>query len=128
MEIAQIVGIGLIGTILSVILKKQSSEFSLMVSIVTGIIIFILICSRLGQVILILKKMADEAGVNTAYLGIVLKIIGISYIAQFGVQLCTDAGESSIASKIELAGKVLIMVVSIPIMLALLEMVTGLVV
>lgn len=128
MEIAQIVGIGLVGTILSVTLKKQSPEFSLMVSIVTGIIIFIFICSRLGQVILILKQMADEAGVNTAYLGIVLKIIGISYIAQFGVQLCTDAGESSIASKIELAGKVLIMVVSIPIMLALLEMVTGLVV
>lgn len=128
MEIAQIVGIGLIGTILSVILKKQSPEFSLMVSIVTGVIIFIFVCSKLGQVIFILKQMADEAGVNTAYLGIVLKIIGISYIAQFGVQLCTDAGESSIASKIELAGKVLIMVVSIPIMLALLEMVTGLVV
>lgn len=127
MEIAQIVGIGLIGTILSVTLKKQTPEFSLLVSITTGIIIFILVCSRLGQVISILKQMADEAGVNTVYLGIVLKIIGISYIAQFGVQLCTDAGESSIASKIELAGKVLIMVVSIPIMLALLEMVTGLV-
>lgn len=128
MEIVQIVGIGLIGTILSVTLKKQSPEFSLLVSIITGVIIFILVCSRLGQVILILKQMANEAGIHTAYLGIVFKIIGISYIAQFGVQLCTDAGESSIASKIELAGKVLIMVVSIPIMLALLEMVTGLVV
>lgn len=128
MEITQIVAVGLVGTILSITVKKQNPEISLLISIVTGVLLFLFLCTRLSEVIAVLKQTADAAGINTVYLGIVLKIIGIAYIAQFGVQLCTDAGESSIASKIELAGKVLIMVVSIPVLLALIEVVTGLVV
>ena len=97
--------VGIIGTILSITLKKQSPEFSLIVGIITGILIFIFISGQLSDVLAVIKGMADTAGINSAYLGIVIKIIGIAYIAEFGIQICQDAGAGSIASKIEMGGK-----------------------
>lgn len=123
MEMIQVVAVGMIGAVLSLILKKQSPEFSLLVGIATGILIFLMIASELGQVLSMLKELAETAGINLAYLGIVMKVIGIAYIAEFGIQLCQDAGEKSIAAKIELAGKVVIMMVSAPVLLALMDLV-----
>ncbi len=123
MEIIQIVSIGIIGTVLSLTLKKQSPEFSLLIGIITGILIFLFLFDPICDVIDLLRQMADTAGISMTYMGIVLKVIGIAYIAEFGVQLCLDAGAGSIASKIELGGKVLIMLVSAPVLLALLDMV-----
>ena len=54
---------------------------------------------------------------------VVLRVIGIAYVAQFGAELCRDAGESAVASKIEFAGKIIIMTLSMPIMYKLLEVV-----
>lgn len=127
MEILQITAVGIIGTILSITLKKQSPEFSLIVGIITGILIFIFISSKLTDVLAVIKSMADTAGINSAYLGIVIKIIGIAYIAEFGMQICQDAGASSVASKIELGGKVLIMLVATPVILALMDMVINMI-
>lgn len=123
MEIIQVVAAGMIGAVLSILLKKHSPEFSLLIGIVTGVLIFMMIADSLKDVLALLKEMADTAGINMAYLSIVMKVIGIAYIAEFGIQLCADAGEKSIASKIELAGKVLIMVISAPVLLALMNMV-----
>lgn len=123
MEILQIVVLGLVGTILSVSLKKASPNFSLMIGLVTGIIIFLFMAEYLKRVIDILVKLTQSAGVNAAYMEVVLKIMGIAYIARFGAELCKDAGENSVASKIDLAGKVLIAVTSAPVILALMEMI-----
>lgn len=128
MDILQIVIIGMTGTILSVMLKKHSPEFSLITGVATGVLIFILLLSYLSGILDILKDMAEAAGIRSAYLETVLKVIGIAYIAEFGVQVCSDAGEGSIASKIELAGKVLIMVVSAPILFTLLDTIMNLLV
>lgn len=128
MEIIQIVATGIIGAILSITLKKYNPEISSLIGIATGVIIFIFIAGRLSEVLNLLREMADTAGIDMTYLAIVLKVIGIAYIAEFGVQLCLDAGEGSIASKIELAGKVLIMVVSAPVLLALMDLVMNMVV
>lgn len=127
MDMIQIVAAGMIGAVLSVTLRRQSPEFSLLVGVTTGIFIFWMISSELVQVLSLLKEMAEIAGVNLDYLGIVMKVIGIAYLAEFGVQICVDAGEKSIASKIELAGKVLIMVVSAPILLTLMDLVVHMV-
>ncbi|HIT87644.1 MAG TPA: stage III sporulation protein AD [Candidatus Coprocola pullicola] len=126
MNMAQIVATGLIGTVLCVLLKKQSPEISLLIAVATGVFIFISLCDKLGILLTLLEETAQKAGVSEGYFAIVLKVTGIAYLAQFGMQLCIDAGETSIAGKIELAGKIMMMIVSAPVLLSLLDVVMGL--
>lgn len=123
MEILKIVVIGIISSILALTLKKQNPEISIIISIAAGILIFMMVIPKLQTVINMLISISNNMKLDKMYISIVMKIIGIAYIAEFGVQICKDAGESSIASKIELVGKVLIMVVSAPILIALMELV-----
>ncbi|WP_058485260.1 stage III sporulation protein AD [Defluviitalea phaphyphila] len=124
MEIGKIVIIGLISVMLGLILKKQNPEWGMYIRVITGILIFFIIAEKLGVVIDIIKKMSDKIDIDLVYIGIIFKVLGITYISEFGAQLCKDAGESSIASKIEFAGKVFIITVSAPIMLALMDIIT----
>ncbi|WP_353095890.1 stage III sporulation protein AD [Tissierella praeacuta] len=123
MEIIKIVGIGIVATVLIVVLKGTRPEFALFISLLTGVIIFSMILGELSYVIGILNTLARRINVEFAYFSTILKIIGMAYIVEFGAQISRDAGEESIAMKIELGGKVLIMVLAIPILLALMELI-----
>ena len=127
MDITKVIALGLIGTIFSVLLKKENPQIAMLVAAATGILIFLMLCSPLGELISLLRETAEQAGVGEGYFGIVLKVIGIAYLTQFGAQLCADAGESAIAAKIEMAGKVLMMAAAAPVLTGLLETVLGLV-
>ncbi len=124
MDIVQIVAIGLITAILSLSVKKYNAEMSVLIAVVGGIIIFLLVIPKIGAVLEVLKRLGNLINIESEYLVIMLKVIGIAYIAEFGIQVCKDAGEGVIASKIELAGKVLIMVISLPIIVSVIESIT----
>jgi len=126
MDILQIVCIGIIAVVLSSILKAQRPEIALQVSIVTGLLIFIVIIVKLSSVIDFLQTFSKRADIDSTYINILLKIVGIAYIAEFGAEVCKDAGESSVASKIELAGKVTIVILAVPIITSLLDLVVKL--
>ena len=123
MEIIQIVVIGMVAAILAITLKDQSPELAIQISIVTGLVIFLLMITKLNSVLTVLKHFAAKANIDILYFSTILKVIGIAYITEFGAQICRDAGENSIASKIEFAGKVLIMVLAIPVLAALLDII-----
>lgn len=123
MEIIKIVGIGVVATVLIVVLKNTRPEFALYISLVTGIIIFSMILGELSYVIQTLNTLARKANIEFTYFSTILKIIGMAYVVEFGAQISRDAGEDSIAMKIELGGKVLIMVLAIPILLALMDLI-----
>ncbi len=123
MEIIQIVAIGMVAAILAIIIKDQSPELAIQISIVTGLIIFLLMITKLNSVLTVLKHFAAKANIDILYFSTILKVIGIAYITEFGAQVCRDAGENSIASKIEFAGKVLIMVLAVPVLAALLDII-----
>ena len=127
MDITKVIALGLIGTIFSVLLKKENPQIAMLTAAATGILIFLMLCSPLGELISLLRETAEQSGVGEGYFGIVLKVIGIAYLTQFGAQLCADAGESAIAAKIEMAGKVLMMTAAAPVLTGLLETVIGLV-
>ena len=93
------------------------------ISIVTGIIVFFLVASKLSAVIELLNSYASKVNIDMVYITTLLKIIGIAYIAEFGAEICKDAGEGAIASKIELAGKVIIVVLAVPIITSLLDLI-----
>lgn len=122
-EIIQIVGLGIIATVFIVLLKSLRPEIAMLVSIITGVAIFIIVAGKLSSIVGVLNGIADRAGVDMAYLSTLLKIIGIAYIVEFGAEICKDAGESAIASKIELAGKVAIIFLAVPIITALLDLI-----
>lgn len=123
MEVLNIVGMGLIAAILVVVLKEERPEIAIQVSILVGIIIFILVVNKISLVISILEDLSRKVNIDFIYFSTILKIIGIAYITEFGAQICRDAGSGTIASKIEFAGKILIILLSVPIIVALLEMV-----
>mgnify|MGYP001442165029 CR=1 FL=1 len=122
-EMLQIIGLGIVATIIILVIKAQRPEIALQASIITGIIIFMLIAGKLSAIIGLLTSYAGKVNIDMSYLTILLKIIGIAYITEFGAEICKDAGEASIASKIELAGKVVIMVLAVPIITSVLELI-----
>ena len=123
MDIFKIVGIGIVSTVLIVIVKNIRPEFAIYISLVTGVIIFSMIIGELSYVIQTLNVLARKANLEFTYFSTILKIIGMAYVVEFGAQISRDAGEDSIAMKIELGGKILIMVLAIPILLALMDLI-----
>jgi stage III sporulation protein AD len=126
MDIIQIVGLGLIVTILSLIIKEQKPMFAFLLATFTGIIIFLFLIGKIASVIQVLEDLATKSSINMVFLKTILKIIGVAYIAEFGAQIVRDAGQESIATKIELSGKILIMVMAIPIISVIIETVVKL--
>jgi stage III sporulation protein AD len=120
-EIIQIVSLGLAVTVLALILKEQKPIFAFLLVTVTGIVIFLFLLGKISAVIRVLEQLADRSGVNHVFFTTILKIIGVAYIAEFGAQIVRDAGQDSIASKIELTGKILIMVMAIPIVSVIID-------
>ncbi|MDR7072690.1 stage III sporulation protein AD [Fictibacillus barbaricus] len=127
MEIIQIVGFGLVAAFLALVLKEQKANFAFLITLVVGVGIFLFLIDKIGQVLSMLERIALNANVNMMYVETLLKIIGIAYIAEFGAQITRDAGQGAIASKIELGGKILILVMAIPILTVIIETVLTLI-
>ncbi|WP_317367169.1 stage III sporulation protein AD [uncultured Tyzzerella sp.] len=126
MDIFKICIIAIISVIIILTIKPQMANISVLISIVSGVIIFMMVIPILEEVISSVLDIVSMLDIGMEHIGIILKIIGISYICEFSSQICIDAGESAIASKIELAGKVLIMFISIPVITRLLSLITSL--
>lgn len=126
MEIIQIALIGIVAGVLVVAIKQKQPEIGMQVSIVAGLIIFIYALDYLVTAVDYIRDIVTRYDIPYESITIVLKIIGIAYICEFAVQILKDTGESSLASKVELAGRVFIIVLSLPIMTSFLNMVLGL--
>ncbi|MBB6675243.1 stage III sporulation protein AD [Cohnella nanjingensis] len=126
MDILQIVGIGLLTTILILVIREQKPMFAFLLAAFFGVAVFLALIGKIEGVVTVLEELADRSGIQTVYLKTMLKIIGIAYIAEFGAQIVRDAGMESVASKIEFAGKMLILVMAVPIISVIIETVLGL--
>ena len=127
MEVVKIVGISIFSVSMIIVLKNQRPEMALMLSIATGIMIMIFSIYKMSSVVNVLNDLVQKSGINKEFLTIIIKVIGIAYIVEFGKNICIDAGQSSIATKLEMAGKVIIVVLTIPLVSALVNLLTGLV-
>ena len=125
-EVIKIVGIGLIALILIIIIKQYRPEFAIYISIISGIIIFFCAIDKLTNIIDLLKQICNQSGVNNKYLDILIKMTGIAFLAEFAISICKDAGESSLANKVELGSKAIVISMSIPIIHNLLEIILNL--
>ena len=113
--------IGLVAVILAVQLKTVKAEYGVYLVLGAGLVIFFYGLSKLETVLETLKQIQSYIQIDTMYLGTMMKMIGITYIAEFASGICKDAGYSSLGGQIEIFGKLYILAVSMPILLALME-------
>ena len=112
--------IGVIGAVLAVQLKAGKSEYGIYVCVATGVILFSLIVDRLGIFISTLEQITSYIDLDAGYLSTMFKMIGITYIAEFSSGICRDAGYQTLAGQIEIFGKLTILALGMPVLLALL--------
>lgn len=121
MEIIKIVSFIFVALFFYILLKESKSAIAFGIVLAAGIAVFTFMVPQLKEIILFIKDMATKAGIDSVYIEIVMKILGISYIASFCIELCKDGGSSTLASKVEFAAKILILALAIPILAAVLN-------
>lgn len=121
MEIFKIVSFAFVALFIFLLFKDRRNDLAVLIALSAGVIIFLFIIGQLSDVIYFLKDIASRANVNTIYIGIVLKILAIAYLTSFCSEICKDAGASGIASKVDFSGKILILALAIPILMAVLD-------
>ncbi|WP_294186633.1 stage III sporulation protein AD [uncultured Clostridium sp.] len=121
MEILKIVSFALAALFIFLLFKDKRSDIAVLVSLLAGVILFVSILTSVTDIINFIKEMSSRANIDIVYIGVVLKILAISYLATFCSEICKDAGAASIASKVEFSAKILILTLAIPILMAVLQ-------
>lgn len=125
MDILQIVLLGIIASILYILLKNLNAPMAFFLIILTVIIIFLSVVQQIGIIFELIQSLGQQANVGGLYLDTILKIIGIAYLAEIGASLTKEAGLTSVAKNIELAGKIFILLLAVPIITAVVEAIIG---
>lgn len=115
MNIFSIAGIALTAAVLAVMLRQYRQEYALIIGISAGVLIFSMILSNVQPAFTEINKLMSDAKVNTQYGTILMKSLGVCFVAQLASDACRDAGESAIASKMELAGKFTVLLIALPL-------------
>ncbi len=125
MEIFKITLIALLATVMILIIKQTRPELAVMVSVITVTVLFLFSIDKVGQVVNLIRNLSDSAGLPLEFLSIILKIVGIAYVTEFGANICKDVGESAIASKVQFSGKCIIIFLGISIIGNFVETILG---
>ena len=98
MDVFKLVTIAIIAASLALVVRSYRPELALQISMIAGIMILLFVIAQIGGVIESIQVLAERYGIQLEYIGVLIKIIGIAYIAQFAVLVCRDAGETALSS------------------------------
>lgn len=126
MSILKIAAIGLIGVLLASLTKTANKDLSIYVILATVSILLLYIVGEISGVFIYLETIYNNISYGREFFPIIIKVLAVAYIADFTSQLCKDAGETSIGSKIELAGKIIIFYMAMPIFTSILQLIDSL--
>jgi len=118
-EVFKIIIIGIISVLFCCAFRKDNPQFAVFVSITAGIIIMMFVINMISEIAQELNAFISESGIKGEYVSLIFKIVGISYICQMASQICKDAGESAVGTRIEIAGKIVIAYICMPLITAL---------
>lgn len=124
MDVIKVCAFCITAVVLCAFVKENNKNIGLLLSIFAGCMILIYMLTNIQAVVDVLTKLIDQSGINASYLTLILKVTGIVYLIEFGKNVCVDAGESALGTKLELAGKVVIVTLTIPVITTLLEQIT----
>ena len=122
----RIVAIGLVGMLLTLLVRPYRSDLATLCAMATGAIVLLSVLGQATGLLTELARISEQFHVDAALFTTMLKITGIAYIAEFGKQACKDAGEGAIASKIELGAKILLLAMCVPIVRQILSLLASL--
>ena len=123
MEILKIAALALCAVVLIVLVKNYKPEFGVFTAVACSVLILYFLADSLKCAFVYMSQLYGQLAFGKAYFPVIIKVLAIAYITEFTSQLCRDAGEGSIASKVELAGKVIIFCVAIPVFVSILDLV-----
>ena len=123
MDVFKIVGVGIVCCIIVIIVKQIKPEFAVVVTVATSVLLLIYILKHFASIFTIFDEIISKTGINQELFVILLKIIGVGYLVEFGASICEDSGNSSIANKVVLAGKIAIFIMAIPIIKSLFNLI-----
>ncbi len=123
MDIIKIAVLGIVGVLISIPLKRERSEYSTFITITVCICIFFYLLTKVETILEFVERIEVLIPVDGKYVGMLVKMVGITYVAEFATNICKDAGYAAVASQIEIFAKLSILVVSVPVLGAFLEMV-----
>lgn len=126
MELVKILGFGLVTCITCLIVRQVKPDIASVIAIAGGIIIVFMLVEYVAQIFNVFNIVVEKTGLSANLFNIVLKIIGIGYLTEFASSICVDTGCGSLADKILLAGKVIILAMSIPIITNIIDIIAGL--
>lgn len=113
MEMVRVLGIGVAGTILAVTLSRHNGGYGLLTGIATGCLLLMLLLGEAGELETAIRELAGD-GFSSAYLGRVVRILGLACLTEAGSRIARDGGQGNIALKVELCGRVLILCATLP--------------
>lgn len=121
MDVIQVAALAVAGVLLAVQFKSGKAEYGIYLGAALSILIFFQILGKLNVILEVIKTIGEFLPLNKIFAGTLLKMLGITYMAEFSASICQDAGYQTIARQIEILGKLTILVMSMPILLALLQ-------
>ena len=121
MDIIKVIMVGLIAVAIIVILKQYRPEYAVFVSIIAGVIILLMATGKINTVISFVNTISNKTNINSQFIKILIKITGIAILTEFAVSICKDSGETAVANKVDVGGKIIIITLSMPIIQSLLE-------
>lgn len=121
MDIVKIGVMGVVGVLIALPLRSYKSEYSLFISMAVCTCIFVYLISKLEIVLSYVDTIRSMIQVDNRYITMVIKMIGITYIAEFSVDICKDAGYQAIATQVEMFAKMSILLISMPVLMAFIE-------
>jgi stage III sporulation protein AD len=126
MDIFKVLGVGLIGALIGLFLKDGKPEFVIFSVMATGVMILIFVLNSLTDVVDAFNALVDKTNIDERLFSGILKIIGIGYVTEYSAEVCNDMNFASIAGKIQLAGKITIFLMALPVMTAFIDVISGL--
>lgn len=120
--IVRITAVGLTGGLLALTLRRQKPEIALLISLITSVIIAGQVIAGVGELAGQLADIVEECGMDIKYFTVCIKAVGLAYISQFAAEILRDGGEAAVASKVEAAGKVAILLLTMPVIISFLRL------
>lgn len=115
MDIIKVIIVALVGVMAVAVLKSIKPELALLAGLVTGAIILLMVIGEISGIFEDFKSISEGTGGGSSIFTTILKIVGIGYLTEYSSSICEDYGSQSIAKKVQLAGKVSIFTLAIPI-------------
>ena len=121
MDLLKVLGVAVSAALLCAALRPSRPEMAVVTALAAGIMLLLMMSGSLRNVIDSLTRIADNAGLSAAHFGVVLRVIGMAYLSEFAVSACKDAQETALAAKVEMAGRLAMVAISLPLLTSVLD-------